>query len=133
MRFINPEINDTMRKMFLLLTIVLILGSCNERKEEPIINFDYDIQVNGTFQVELISNHTTGYSWKWANADIISIVDSVDYSYIPDTAVLVGSGGKEIWTFKGVHIGIDSLKFDYCKSWELNSTVENKNFIVKVK
>lgn len=124
----NPQ---RMKTLLLLLTFCLTIMGCTDK--EPIINADYDILVGKTFQINLISNPTTGYSWKWINSQTVTTIDSIDFNYVPDTPVLDGSGGKEIWKFKGVNAGIDSLKFEYCRGWEENSSIENKIVIVRVK
>ena len=94
---------------------------------------DHEIAVNESFQVELVSNPTTGYAWKWTNKQSISIVDTFDHKFIPDSPDLIGGGGKEIWYFKGFKSGIDIIKMDYCRLWDLTSTVNSINIIVKVK
>ncbi|WP_212191439.1 protease inhibitor I42 family protein [Carboxylicivirga sediminis] len=106
---------------------------CNSKGSNSINRVDYDIEVGELFQVELNANRTTGYSWKWMNSESISIVDSIDLSYKPDTSALVGSGGAEIWIFKGMKPGIDSLKFEYSRPWEQNSVSKSKVVTIRVK
>ncbi len=94
----------------------------------------FDTLLKGdSFQIELTSNPTTGYSWKWVNRKSVSIVDTIGYKYLPDSLGLVGSGGKEIWLFKGIKIGVDSLCFEYNRVWEANSTVNTKTIYVRIK
>ena len=118
-----------------LLSLVLMFATCskNEKINSHKMKTDYEIAVNGSFQVELDSNPTTGFSWKWTNKQSVSIVNSPGSEYIPDTPVLTGSGGKEIWKFNGVKSGIDTIKLEYCRSWDTTSTVSSKNIVVKVK
>lgn len=94
---------------------------------------DYEIGVNESFQVELDSNPSTGFAWKWINKDSVLIVELFDNEYIPNTPVLTGSGGKEIWKFRGIKSGIDTIKLEYCRSWDPASTVSSKAIVVKVK
>jgi predicted secreted protein len=93
----------------------------------------YELTVDDRFTIELTSNHTTGYSWKWTNQQSVTVVDSVDYEYITDKPELVGSGGKEIWKFRGIKKGADTLKFEYNRSWEPNSSVKSQTIVVRVK
>lgn len=120
----NTGLRDTLLKFEQLV---------RDKIEPESIIVDYEISINGEFQIELISNPTTGYSWAWVNKQTVDIVDTVDWSYIADTPVIAGSGGKEIWIFKGIESGVDSIKMEYCRFWDSNSTIDSKIVIVKVK
>jgi len=120
----NTELRDNLLKFEQLV---------RDKIESESIIVDYEISINGEFQIELISNPTTGYSWAWVNKQTVIIVDTVDWSYIADTPILTGSGGKEIWKFKGLERGVDSIKMEYCRLWDSNSTIDSKIIIVKVK
>ena len=93
----------------------------------------FNISINGQFELRLKSNAGTGYAWKWANQPAVIIVDSVSWSYRSAHPGLPGSNGLEIWTFRGIKPGMDTLTFEYCRSWEPNSTIETKSFLVNVK
>lgn len=110
-----------MKKVKFLVPFI-ILFSCNSPK-------------NKTFEVSLPSNSTTGYSWKWINKNPTSFVDTISKTYIATKykEEIAGSGGNEIWKFRVNAVGIDTLKFEYCRSWEPNSTIETKKFIIKIK
>ena len=118
-----------------LFSLLLILSSCsnNGKKNNDNMKTEYEIAVNESIQLELDSNPTTGYAWKWTNKDSVSIVDSTGMEYIPNTPDLTGSGGKEIWKFKGLKSGTDTIKMEYCRSWDTASTSASKNFVIKVK
>ncbi|HZK93014.1 MAG TPA: protease inhibitor I42 family protein [Prolixibacteraceae bacterium] len=94
---------------------------------------DYEIAVNDSFQIELDSNPTTGFAWKWTNKESVSIVDSTGTEYIPDAPSLTGSGGKEIWKFTGMKSGTDTIKMEYCRPWDPASAVNTKNITVEVR
>ena len=94
---------------------------------------DYEIAVNESIQIELNSNPTTGFAWKWTNKDSVSIVDSTGTEYIPDAPALTGSGGKEIWKFTGLKSGTDTIKLVYCRPWDTASTSASKNIVIMVK
>jgi len=99
------------------------------------IKADYEIAVNDSFKLVLASNPSTGYSWKWVNKQSVSIVDTFDYRFISNAhdKNIVGAGGKEIWKFKGLKAGLDTIKLAYNRSWEQNSTVDSVKVIVRVK
>jgi inhibitor of cysteine peptidase len=118
-----------------LLSLFLMLSTCsgNEKINSDKMKTDYEIAINESFQVELDSNPTTGFAWKWTNKQSVSIVDTFSNEYIPNKPELVGGGGKEIWKFKGLTSGIDTIKMEYCRPWDAASAVDTKDFTVKVK
>ena len=118
-----------------ILILSLILSTCSQKETLKSIpmNTDYQIAVNESFQIELNSNPTTGYSWKWTNKDAVKIVETFDFQFKIDEPVLAGSGGKEIWKFKGLKSGTDTIRLEYCRPWDPSSTAASKNLVVTVK
>lgn len=94
---------------------------------------DFELSVNESFQVELDANPTTGFAWKWTNRESVSIIELSGSEYIAADPVLIGSGGKEIWKFKGIKTGIDTIKMEYGRAWETTSAANRKNITVEVK
>ena len=119
-------------KKILFFVLATSLFSCNSKKENKA---NFEVNTNETFEFSLKSNPSTGYSWKWIKNESTQIVDSVSVNYVPDKSEpnRVGVGGNEVWKFKGKATGVDTLTLEYCRSWEPNSTVETKKFVVKVK
>ncbi len=119
-------------KKVALSILAISLFSCNTQKA---IKADYEVSKNETFAITLKSNPTTGYSWKWVKNNTSKIVDSVSVTFAKDKAAtgMVGVGGNEIWKFKGKESGVETLTFEYCRSWEPKSTVETKKISVKIK
>lgn len=118
-------------KKILIPVISICLCSCNSQKE---IKSDFEINKDEIFEISLKSNPTTGYSWKWKKDATSRLVDSVSAIYTQDKTAegITGVGGNEVWKFKGKALGVDTLTLEYCRSWEPNSTVETKKFVVKV-
>jgi predicted secreted protein len=116
-----------------IITALFLISACKEdlivKEGKP----DFEISIGETISLSLISNRTTGYSWIWVNRDQISIVDTFDFDYIVDDPTKIGSGGKEIWNFIGKNTGTDTIKLEYKRLWEPNSTVESKKITVVVK
>jgi predicted secreted protein len=96
-------------------------------------HYDYEVVINSTFQVDLKSNPSTGYCWKWTNKESVTIVDTIDYIFTANYPDRPGSSGFEKWTFKAKKRGIDAIEFEYNQSWVQNSTVDRKIIIIKVK
>jgi len=115
-----------------IIVLAISLFSCNTQK---VVKADYKINKNQTFEITLKSNPTTGYKWKWIKEYPSKIIDSVSSTYLQDKAepYMLGVGGNEIWKFKGKETGVETLVFEYCRSWEKNSTVEVKKLVIKVK
>lgn len=115
-----------------ITVLAISLFSCNTQKN---IKADYEVNKNETFEISLKANPTTGYGWKWANKKSTQLLDSISQTYTQDNTKkeMTGVGGNETWKFRGNAIGVDTLKFEYCRSWEPNSTVETKKFIIKIK
>jgi inhibitor of cysteine peptidase len=114
-----------------LTLLVINLFSCNNEKKPKA---DFEIKKNETFEVSLKANPSTGYSWKWIKNDVSKIIDSVGATYAQDKnpEAKLGVGGNELFKFMGKESGTDTLVFEYNRSWESNSTLETKKFVVKV-
>ena len=123
-----------MKNLFKGLIISCLLTACASN-ELKIPASDFNLAKNETFKINLASNPTTGYSWKWTNKSDINIVDTLKVDYIMNNTDpnILGGGGSEIWNFKAIKSGTKILKFEYCRSWENNSTAETKTFVVNVK
>lgn len=108
--------------------------SCSESKEgrKDLLKPDYTIKEGASFTISLKSNPSTGYSWQWVNKKLVNIIDTSKLEYHSLNKGLIGSGGEEIWTFKGLKPGIDSIILKYARSWDTSSIVDTKMIIVKV-
>ena len=94
---------------------------------------EFDIAVGETFKIELISNPSTGYSWKWVNKPDVSVVDTTGHQFVEDSPGKIGGGGKEIWQFKGLKSGSDIIKFAYNRSWESRPAARTETITVKIR
>lgn len=121
--------------LFVIILIPVVYVSCKvkEKSSSTINKADYVIGVNGTFQLSLPSNITTGYSWDWINRPSVSVVDTFEVNYHADEPSGIGRGGMEIWHFRGIKTGQDTLKLEYRRVWEPNSTVQSRKIVVIVK
>ena len=116
------------------LTIILLLSinACKTQRPAP-VKADYSVTIQEEFQLEMESNATTGYSWKWMNHKAVSIVDSIGFSYTVTYPDRMGSPGKEIWKFRAIQSGTDTLHFVYRRPWEKNAISRSKDIVVEVK
>ena len=104
-----------------LLIILFILTSCEKQDQG-----NQEVTLNSIFQIDFVSKPSTGYTWKWTNKQSITIVDSIDFGFTPFYPERCGSAGIETWKFKGKKKGTESLEFKYNRSWDQNSTIDQK-------
>jgi inhibitor of cysteine peptidase len=124
-----------MKKLAVLLLLASMLSSTCDKSTEnvaPNLKATYTVGVHEDFTIVMKSNPTTGYSWRWVNSGTVAVVDSIGESYVPDKPMLDGSGGKEVWKFRGVKTGRDTLIFEYCRPWDPQSTADTNIVVVKV-
>jgi inhibitor of cysteine peptidase len=103
------------------------LLKANAAKRAPV---DFSTVVNGTIEIKLDENPTTGYSWHvtFANPEILNIVKD-DYSQTGDS---LGSGGVHQWEMKGTKAGSTTVKFELYRSWEPENIIDTKTYTVVV-
>lgn len=68
----------------------------------------------------LVSNHTTGYRWTWANPVNPVLAQVGQATYTPSQSArdgVVGSGGLETWTFRPTAYGETQLRMEYRRPW----------------
>ena len=110
------------------------IAVATETSDKPIV-----ATAGEEFSVTLESNRTTGYGWQLAKPVDEAIVKSVKNTY--ETAPrraggppMEGSGGKEVWTFKGISAGKTVIEFKYIRPWEKDKApVKTAKFDVVVK
>jgi len=75
-------------------------------------------QAGKEFTVELVSNPTTGYSWRLAKPLDEKILKFVGKEYFGKKTKLVGAGGREVWTFRALAKGKAKIELEYVRDWE---------------
>jgi inhibitor of cysteine peptidase len=79
------------------------------------------LKAGAVLEVRLDANHTTGYSWVAAPAANPVLVRQGKAKYDESSAEgKVGAGGVEVWRFKALNAGKQTLQFDYRRPWEKN-------------
>ena len=133
-KFINKRINDKEGKE-LLITLKKCCKANSIKFQMKGGKADLEIKPNSTFNVELIGNPTTGYSWILENAEVIKnskvlTVLNLDEehncskTYIQDQCQdgMCGVGGKFVYEFKVNEIKdndeIPQIIFGYKRPWE---------------
>ncbi len=91
----------------------------------------FNLQIGQSVDITLNSNPSTGYSWSWINKTGVTTVDSVATIYVNSNNV-PGSPTQEIWRFKAVKVGSDSIKFRYAQPWMGGAVGETRTLFIKV-
>lgn len=97
---------------------------------DPIIASDYNVAVGDFITIDLRSGGT-GCQWQWDNKEACTSVDSVGFNFLPDYRH-IGSSGMEIWKFKGVQTGVDTLLFTYHSVLDNGAQDSTKTVIINV-
>jgi predicted secreted protein len=80
-----------------------------------------NLKVGVVMEVRLDANHTTGHSWVAVPVADPVVVSEGKAEYLENAAEnKVGAGGVEVWRFKAVKTGKETLHFEYCRPWEKN-------------
>lgn len=83
--------------------------------------------------ITLVSNPTTGYQWKLREPPDSSIIALTGSAYLPDATGLVGSGGREVYSFRAAGEGTARLTFVYLRPWEgLEKAAREAHFIIAI-
>ena len=78
-----------------------------------------EIAVAGTLTVTLESNPTTGFQWELASISDQAVLEKQSNTFEdPEDTGMVGSPGKEVWTFRALKKGISTISMEYGRPWE---------------
>ncbi len=103
-----------------IMMTVTFLGCGTSGDVTVRVKGDKEITIkSGQFlKIELESNPTTGYSWEiagFAGSDVLGRTGKYDYKPESDR---LGSGGVQIFKFKGKEKGNAKIIFEYRRPWE---------------
>jgi predicted secreted protein len=71
--------------------------------------------------ITLISNRTTGYGWEISEGPDEKVAEFVRSEYVPNSDIIVGSGGRDVFVFRAVSAGKTKASFKYVRPWEEDS------------
>ncbi len=112
----------------LSLGLLAILAATFLYGEECAKTENITLKIGQSKTIVLPANHTTGYSWQMRElmAQDRKVVDVGDPEYIQKEHAkgMVGVGGFEHWTFKGVQKGTVKILFEYLQRWNPDSVVK---------
>ncbi|MDL2309166.1 protease inhibitor I42 family protein, partial [Bacteroidales bacterium OttesenSCG-928-C03] len=94
----------------------------------------FAIKKGEIFEINLVTNASTGFHWEWTNKGDVTVVDSVGIRTVDNNPEgYVGGSVNRYWQFKGAKRGTDTLKFDYCRPWDKNEVARQRTVTVTVK
>jgi len=112
--------------LFALLAAVSLYGQDCAKPQK------ITIRVGKSKTIDLPANHTTGYSWQMrelnAQDRIVVEVGEPEYVEKEHAEGMVGVGGFEHWTLKGVQKGTVKVLFEYLRKWNPDSVVKDGDY-----
>ncbi|MCI5196900.1 MAG: hypothetical protein D3919_11880 [Candidatus Electrothrix sp. AW5] len=83
---------------------------------------DITVAVGDEFTLSLCSNATTGYRWpEQADISDTEAIQQIGHAYIAPpikNPPVMGAPGKEVWTFKAMKKGQNTVYLEYGQPWE---------------
>ena len=108
------------------LFLMMCACGCSFALAGPALN----VTVGHTFDIELETNPSTGYSWNPVfQSDYLSLKSRM---VEPGPGKLLGAPEKERFTFTALKSGVCEIEFRYSRSWEKES-VKTENFRVNIR
>jgi inhibitor of cysteine peptidase len=123
----------TVRVLQTLVWVVLLAQlqtACSKQTSGSAVD-TYTLKIGQHVDITLNANPSTGYSWSWINKATVTTVDSVAAISV-STNNVPGSPSQEIWRFKAVKAGSDSIKFRYAQPWVGGAVGETRTLFIKV-
>lgn len=127
----NDEMTHIKKIILVLLILIFSAFSCMAQKSNPA---EMVKACEGHhFTITIPANPTTGYQWQLARPLNNKMIQFIRSEYIADNTGAVGSGGKEIWTFRALQAGRSAIALKYARTWEKEAAPEVRYYIVSIK
>jgi len=124
---------------FPLVLIACLLAGCATNSSTRVLTpldsgHEVTVTAGQVLVLELPSNVTTGYGWSCRNdGEVVEQFGQREYMADAHPLGMVGVGGTEIWRFRAIKTGRQSLRLDYIRPWEKDvSPVRTVTFNVVV-
>ncbi|MBN2893781.1 MAG: protease inhibitor I42 family protein [Bacteroidales bacterium] len=111
------------RKIIYFIIFALIIGisvwSCNTNKhiDFSTIKADDTIKVvlKDTISIELVSNPSTGYKWKYTENESEKNIVFLENNYTAPEGNKIGAAGKQVFTFLAKKKGMTVIELKYAR------------------
>jgi len=123
----------TVRVLQTLVWVVLLAQlqtACSKQTSGSAVD-TYTLKIGQHVDITLNANPSTGYSWSWINKATVTTVDSVAAISV-STNNVPGSPSQEIWRFKAVKAGSDSINFRSAQPSVGGAVGETRTLFIKV-
>ncbi|MBN2259177.1 MAG: protease inhibitor I42 family protein [Clostridiales bacterium] len=120
--------------IFVLTAITSLVFADSEVKEgnaEENIEIYY-VAIDGTVEINIEENMTTGFSWHWTVDNPTFIETKVDEHTEGNNDGVVGAAGIHTWIFETKNQGIVNLTFEYYRDWEPEVVAESKKIMLNI-
>ena len=120
-----------MKRISFFLTVTILLAGCASSSSTPTPTLPPTAETPTTlpeptdptqlvtvgpgdpFNLVLPANSSTGYRWNLVGELDANIVEFVEQNYISEQPVIPGSGGVDVWTFRGLNPGDTTIELGY--------------------
>jgi inhibitor of cysteine peptidase len=95
--------------------------SCDEFQQSQHISREVEVPAGDSLKVTLCANPTTGFEWEEAVISDATVLEQVSREFVgPDSEPPPppGTPGQEVWTFKALKGGVNTISVDYSRPWE---------------
>ena len=124
-----------MRKIIVFIIILLIVAAGviffvinkNDESSNKTSN-----ESSSDYIIELDANHTTGYTWKYEVSEDGIVEVKNEYVQNEHEEGVVGFGGKDRFTIKGIKEGTTTIKFTYSQAWEPKADDKTETYVITV-
>ena len=125
-----------MKKVLYFSAIILLFMGCQAQKKLVSIDKEtneVEVKKGQSFEIEFITNASTGFWWQLINENEINIVQSVGDRYTSDAPKgMVGASSHRFWKFDAVQKGTQTLHFVYARG-DVNEPVRTRDVTITVK
>jgi len=93
--------------------------SSDEFMDVKHVSTEVEVAVDGSLEVTLCSNPTTGFQWtESAQISDRTILKQTDHKFVPPGGDIPGAAGQEVWTFETLKEGTCTVSMEYSRPWE---------------
>lgn len=127
-----------MKSLIFVGFVAVLFAACQTTVKQEATPSDYIVRKGEVFKIDLKANPTTGYHWVIVHRDQRELADSLIDIFIPEKKAsdvsIVGGGGTQTFKFRATNKGIDTLKFEYVRPWEVGAEpCQKASFIIEVR